>query len=143
MSSVTAPHALASTPALRRRLVTELTLRGVPADRVTDAALVLSELVANAVRHGQPLVGDTLRVSWRVAGGQVRIAVSDGGEGPVGVAELPGPWATGGRGLAIVGALAAEWGVQASRMGTTVWARVPLAAASQGGVSLGRAPAPC
>lgn len=118
-----------STPALRAELIGELSRRGLPARAVEDAALVLTELVSNAVRHGSPLAGGRLRVSWRVDRNRVRVAVSDGGAGggSGGVGPVPPrPWATSGRGLAIVASLARDWGVRADAGCTTVWASIPV-----------------
>ncbi|MHB8340655.1 MAG: ATP-binding protein [Mycobacteriales bacterium] len=120
-----------STPSLRAELITELSRRGLPPHTVEDAALVLTELVSNAVRHGCPLPGGGLRVTWRVDRTRVRVAVSDGGSGglagDVGPVEQR-PWATGGRGLAIVASLAHDWGVRSGSGSTTVWANVPVCA---------------
>lgn len=118
MTTVVLPHAPVSVGTARRHLITELTCRGVPAPVVDDAALVLSELVGNAVRHGSPLPSGGVEVSWRRDGAVVHLEVCDGGGGPAGVRAEGGPRATsattaeGGRGLAIVAQIAVTWGRQ-------------------------------
>ncbi len=81
-----------------------------------DAALMVSELVTNAVRHGVGAI--SLRIDVEV--GTVRIEVAD--EGNVAVAPSPEPGANGGWGLRIVEQLADEWGVLAGS--TKVWFRL-------------------
>lgn len=135
MTTVLLPHAAASVGVARRHMITELICRGVPAPVVDDAALVLSELVGNAVRHGSPLPDGGIEVSWQREGAVVRLEVCDGGGGPAGVAAEGGPRATssttaeGGRGLAIVSRLAVTWGRQVRDGVTCVTAelRVPAA----------------
>lgn len=81
-----------------------------------DAALLVSELVTNAVTHG---VGEIwLRVDTETDG--VRVEVSD--QGNVALAPSPTPGAHGGWGLRIVDELASEWGVLEGS--TRVWFRL-------------------
>jgi anti-sigma regulatory factor (Ser/Thr protein kinase) len=94
-------------------------LAGCPA--ADEVILCLSELAANAVLHsnsGRPGGTFTVRIGSR-PGAHVHIEVEDDG-GPW-LAPAPDP--DSGRGLDIIGALAAEWGVATSRAGRTVWAR--------------------
>ncbi len=87
----------------------------------------LSELVSNAITHsqsGQP--GGTVAVALEIApqSGDVRIQVRDAG-GP----KTPAPTGTGasrehGRGLAIVAALAADWGTETGPAGRATWCRL-------------------
>lgn len=137
MTTVVLPHSPASVGAVRRHMITELSCRGVPAPVVDDAALVLSELVGNAVRHGSPLPGGGVQVSWRRDGSVVHLEVSDGGAGPAAVPAAGGPRessstsAEGGRGLAIVAQIAVSWGWQDRAGATCVSAQlhVPVAQA--------------
>ena len=73
------PAAPASVPVARRRLTEELLEVGVFDAAISDAALVISELLSNAIRHARPLPGSWLQVTWIVAGDSVEVAVSDGG----------------------------------------------------------------
>ncbi|MCU1693109.1 MAG: putative histidine kinaserelated ATPase domain protein [Frankiales bacterium] len=89
-------------------------------DRVHDVLVVVSELVGNAVRHGDVRVSLDLQLD---PDGLV-VAVSDG------AATLPrqrldeDDQAENGRGLAIVQALAAAWGTDELPDGKRVWARL-------------------
>lgn len=123
---VLVPLAASSAPAVRRRLARDLSDAGVPTTQTDDACLVLAELVGNAVRHGAPLDGGGLDVDWVVRDGVVEVRVTDGGGGVPRQRAAISPGAETGRGLAIVDAVAASWGVARARAGeTTVWARVP------------------
>ena len=92
-----------------------------------DAALIVSELVANAVAHtrsGQPggTVSVTVEASAQPPG--VRIRVQDAGGPGVPALADPGPGEEHGRGLAIVGTLAAEWGSEATGTGRATWCQL-------------------
>ncbi len=80
------------------------------------AALLVSEVATNALVHGSGEVH--VRVLSR--GGALRVEVQDGSP------QMPRPRAAGlleegGRGLALVESLAADWGVTPERAGKTVW----------------------
>jgi len=80
-----------------------------------DVFLVVSELVANAVEHGQ---GD-IRLRLEHDAGGVRGEVIDAGSGFEYELREVGPFETSGRGLLIVDWLTTQWGVHE---GTThVW----------------------
>ncbi len=92
-------------------------LGGCPA--ADDAALVVSELATNAVLHSRSRHG-VFTVHSELFRTHAQIEVCDAG----GTWE-PGDTSTdGGRGLGIVAALAAEWGVDGDARGRTVWARL-------------------
>jgi anti-sigma regulatory factor (Ser/Thr protein kinase) len=120
------PFTPASVGVARRRLVSDLIEAGIYGSTISDAALVLSELLSNALRHGAPLPGSCLRVAWHIDADSVRVSVSDGG-GP-NRPELGEPTqsTTGGRGLRIVAKLSRRWGSGSDEEGTTVWAEVEL-----------------
>ncbi len=86
-----------------------------------DIQLVVSELVTNAVRAGSPAV--TVGVSVR--DGRLVIQVGDRAGG------WPQPRVAGehdvtGRGLALVSAVCASWGVRLAEQGKIVWAEVAI-----------------
>jgi anti-sigma regulatory factor (Ser/Thr protein kinase) len=83
-----------------------------------DVVLVVSELVTNAVLHGSPPI--ELHVEFE-DGWCCRVAVSDA-DPAHGLAAAKGPFASTGRGLEIVAALAVETGVERYRDAKTVWA---------------------
>jgi anti-sigma regulatory factor (Ser/Thr protein kinase) len=82
-----------------------------------DASLVVSELVTNALSHGE---GDIV-VQSRVEDHDVHVAVTDGGGGQPELMAPP-PGHIGGVGLRLVDHLSARWGVAPANNGKTVWA---------------------
>jgi serine/threonine-protein kinase RsbW len=87
-----------------------------------DAALMVSELFGNSVRHSRSgAAGGTVTVAVRTGDGVVRVEVTDRG-GPV----VPGLYsaggdAEGGRGLQLVAGLAARWGWRQGGARTVTW----------------------
>ena len=143
-SALLLPFTASSVGVARRHLVSDLIEAGVCATAVTDAALVISELLSNALRHAQPLPGAGIRAAWDLDTDSVRVAVSDGGGSTRPELGEPTPTMTGGRGLWIVARLSRRWGTLSDEEGTTVWAEVlvmPLeavavpAAAAGGGLA--------
>ncbi|MDT5013564.1 MAG: hypothetical protein QOH57_5181 [Mycobacterium sp.] len=84
---------------------------------VEDAALIVSELTANAIRHA----ASAFRVTAHRTDARVRIAVEDSGGGRP-EPRAPGPHDPTGRGLALVARLANEWGWDPLPAGKSVWA---------------------
>lgn len=120
--SVRLPHVLVSVPESRLILVEDLRARGLGALVIEEAEMVVSELVANAIRHAKPLSDGCVRIRWKVKAGAVEVEVSDGGGPTIPRPQPQSVWSVGGRGLRIVRSLAHEWGVQDDRNGRTVWA---------------------
>jgi anti-sigma regulatory factor (Ser/Thr protein kinase) len=122
--SVEVPHHARGARLARHRLAAAL--HGlVSADRLADAIAVAAELVTNAVRHAAPLPGGVIRVAWRLLqNSRVEIRVSDGGSVSPPAARRAQPDAVDGRGLTIVEALAARWGVERETTGQCVWAEL-------------------
>ncbi len=84
-----------------------------------DLALIVSEMVTNAVRHAGPPVALELQTD----GDAVLIAVKDGSpDRPR--PRVAGQEAEGGRGLMLVDLLSVEHGVRPDPPGKTVWAAV-------------------
>ncbi|MFE9904329.1 ATP-binding protein [Streptomyces achromogenes] len=90
-------------------------------DLAEDGALIVSELVANAVQHARR---DSIRVVVERPGtARVRIGVVDFSKTPP-VRKAPGPEDEGGRGLALVTELAEGWGSEPLPWGKRVWAEL-------------------
>lgn len=117
------PHQAASAAAARRAVRSELAGSGFG---VEDVELMVSELVTNAYRHARPPISVQLDIEPQM----LRVEVLDGG-GPApvltdaaGTGKL-GATSTGGRGLALVEALAETWGVDGEPPGgKRVWFQV-------------------
>jgi anti-sigma regulatory factor (Ser/Thr protein kinase) len=124
-SVVLLPWAPSSVATARWQLSADLREAGLVTTAIGDAALVLSELLSNAIRHARPLPGALVQVSWALCEGSLTVSVRDGGSRTRPHAGHPSPSAVRGRGLAIVECLASTWGVQDSIAGVTVWAVLP------------------
>jgi anti-sigma regulatory factor (Ser/Thr protein kinase) len=101
----------------RSWLVSFLREREVDAATLGDAVLVVSELVTNALRHGD---GRTVLRATLTAT-EVQLSVTDSGDGEPRVLP-PEPGRVGGLGLIVVDRLTMEWGVAPFPGGKTVWA---------------------
>jgi serine/threonine-protein kinase RsbW len=124
---LTVRHGAESAGHVRRQLVDDLVRRGLSRDVIQDAALLMTELVSNAVRYSKPLPGDVLRVAWDLVGGRLLLKVTDAGGQEAPRRQEAGPRDTRGRGLAIVEMVAARWGVERTVGNlSTVWAELPL-----------------
>ncbi len=119
------PAAPASVAIARRRLTDELLAVGVFEAAIADAALVVSELLSNAIRHARPLHGSWLRVAWSVDAGSVEVAVSDGGSPTRPHTAHASRSSLGGRGISIVEHLSRTWGMRTDDGVLTVWAILP------------------
>ncbi|RPK77779.1 hypothetical protein EES45_20625 [Streptomyces sp. ADI97-07] len=116
----------------RRATVRHLDEWGFPsASEVScTVALVVAELTANAVCHGRVRGRNfLLSVIYDVGAPCVRVEVSDARrELPSVVPSRPADDEESGRGLVLVGALAARWGTHPRiPVGKTVWAECPVA----------------
>jgi anti-sigma regulatory factor (Ser/Thr protein kinase) len=95
-------------------------LTGVQRD---DVRLLVTELVTNAIRHGEGASGVVMYLAESV--GRVRIEVCDGGEG-FGFSRAARPdGAVGGLGLRLLDLTADRWGI-AGDDGTCVWFELDL-----------------
>jgi anti-sigma regulatory factor (Ser/Thr protein kinase) len=120
------PFAASSVGEARRRLVSDLIAAGIYDAAICDAALVVSELLSNALRHAGPLPGAQISVAWQVDADRVQVWVRDGGGQTRPELGQPTQAATGGRGLRIVEKLSVNWGTSSDGDGTTVWAQIPI-----------------
>ena len=98
-------------------------LAGCPADETLLTCV--SELAANAIAHTASGAGGVFTVEViRPADGVARVAITDAGSSREPSVCPADPLAEGGRGLALVAALASSWGHQRSAAGgRTVWAQ--------------------
>jgi anti-sigma regulatory factor (Ser/Thr protein kinase) len=112
------PNRSDSVYAARAFLVRLLDGWGVADEVVDDAALLTSELMANAVEHGS---GD-VKLRIEVQDGLLHVAVHDDADG-VPEASQAEPGSPGGRGLWIVESIARNWGSESTdeESGKTVW----------------------
>lgn len=88
-------------------------------DLSDDVALIVSEMVTNAVRHAEPPV----RLEVEVTDTEVVVAVCDGTPS-LPVIRAADDDAEGGRGMLLVDLLTADHGVRSQPPGKTVWARL-------------------
>lgn len=120
-------HDAASASTVRHAITADLSTQALTRDSVDDVVLVASELVGNAVVH----VADRadLDVEWQLDNSEdatwVILRVQDGSAQRPTLRHVDA-LATSGRGLAIVAAVADEWGVRELGEGKQVWARVPV-----------------
>jgi anti-sigma regulatory factor (Ser/Thr protein kinase) len=107
-------------PATARRALTRWLSSRTTDGLLSDAPLVVSELVTNSMLHAG-LPGDAVvSVCAEIADGVLRIEVEDGGTNGAVIRRTPNRRDGGGFGLNIVDAVAARWGVE-RRTGTLVW----------------------
>jgi anti-sigma regulatory factor (Ser/Thr protein kinase) len=108
--------------ARRSRRLLESELRGrVPEQVLEDAELLMTELVANGVRHGGAGDAEALRIRLQGRPGSLRVEVEDPGSNPFRVAPRQADIENGGGiGLQLVDQVARRWGV-GQQPPTTVW----------------------
>ena len=116
------PAAPAAATTARCEVTRQLSAR-VAVAALDDIRLLLTELVTNALRHGDVTPDDEIGVRAKVAGDTVRIEVHDPGNNGEVEPREPGSRG-GGYGLFLVDRLTRRWGVE-RRGGTTVWAELP------------------
>ena len=121
MSSYTArvdlPPVLASVP-LARHVTLDLLRAWGSAHDLDDAALLVSELVANVVDHVEGEAALTLELS--LAEAWLRISVADGSSVRPVVRELRREQPRG-RGLRLIEAIADRWGAEDHHGGKRIW----------------------
>jgi len=105
-----------------RQLVTQACEAWHRADLAATAALIATELVANAVRHAHT----TMEFTFGLRNGRLSLAVRDGSRRLPEPAE-PGLTSPGGRGLCLVRDLTDAWGVLPVSDGKVVWTRLGAA----------------
>jgi anti-sigma regulatory factor (Ser/Thr protein kinase) len=90
-----------------------------------DMRLLVTELVANSVRHAGVRPGDEVAVRLELDDLRLHVEVRDPGRGFDPVTDRREPDAGGGRGLLILDAIAHRWGTT-STPGSTVWFEIDL-----------------
>ncbi len=86
------------------------------------AALLVTELVANAARHA----GGRMRVRAGLRTGRLLVEVSDASPQVPDLVGMPGWESESGRGLVLVATLADRWGVTPLPTGKCVWFELSL-----------------
>lgn len=124
VSTLRLRHTPSSASIARRNIQAAFRESGLSDEDAFDAALIASELVANAVRHATPLPSGQLVIEWVLEADSYRISVTDGGSRHRVSARAADGRDLSGRGLAIVAAVAQDWGVSTNvgSADTTVWA---------------------
>jgi anti-sigma regulatory factor (Ser/Thr protein kinase) len=107
-----------ATPGMLSAVRAALTELPLSARTLVDARLLVSELVANSMRHARLGPNDTIRVTAEVRNGRLRVDVVDGGRGgtPMPARGIrPRPSAESGWGLYLVETLSSRWGYSSGR----------------------------
>lgn len=119
------PHPRSVSLARRRsaRLVGEWGYPGLAG----DVGVVVSEMASNALLHGH-VQGRLFRVHLALTRAALRVEVTDARGECLPVRRTPDDEAQFGRGLILIGALSARWGVEPCVVGKTVWAEFDVAA---------------
>src|ERR1700722_9646057 len=107
-----------------RRFVAGGTCDGFPG--LDDVLVLVSEVASNAVKHTASGDDGAFEVAVWMTGGSVRVEIGDqGGASEPRLAEDgPAEALIGGRGLGVVGRLAAKWGHGGDELGRVVWFEV-------------------
>jgi anti-sigma regulatory factor (Ser/Thr protein kinase) len=122
--STTLPPELGSVPVARHWSREVCIGAGVAAVMIDDVALIVTELVTNAIIHARSYVTLDLAIDMSEGGdARVRVSVADEDSRTPSL-EPPDTGALGGRGLAIVRALVDQFGVEPSDIGKSVWCDV-------------------
>jgi anti-sigma regulatory factor (Ser/Thr protein kinase) len=112
----------AATPGRAREMVTQACREWDVEHLTSSAALIVSELVSNAVQHA----GTDLVVTARFRGAHLRLSVRDDSSQAAAMVHddgtPAGAMAVRGRGLRLVDMYATSWGSHAVEGGKIVWA---------------------
>lgn len=119
------PFSAVSVAEARHRLKTWMGEMGGSEEAVEDARVVVSELVANSVRHARPLPDGKIVVSWRHGDEGVELCVTDGGSQTQPRNVHAPSSALAGRGMGIVETLALRWWAERSSCRSTVHVLIP------------------
>jgi len=115
-----------STPSMARtKLAAFLTVNRASNAVIDDALIVISEMIANAVSHGEPAADGSIEISWSISDSLLELSVYDAG---IGAALTPIDFdedSLSGRGLQIIARVADRWWVDMSQ-GTRVNAELVM-----------------
>ncbi len=112
--SLRLPFAATSVTLARHQLQRWMSQRGYRQELIDDARLVVSELVANSVRHATAMPDGKILVQWVAGDEGVRLTVSDGGSNTQPHHVQASASAMNGRGMAIVEVLSRRWWTESS-----------------------------
>ncbi len=115
----------AHAPATARRALSDALEEYATTTPLEDAALVVSEMVSNAVRHGPDESSVTLDVV--ATAGTLQISVTDLGAGFEPARAIAGA----GYGLSVIEALTRDWGVVSTGDYCRVWCDLDFAVSTQ------------
>ena len=116
------PFSPSSVSVARHRLKSWMADLGGSHEAIEDARVVISELVANSVRHAQPLADGHILVALSPEDDAVQVSVTDGGGGTRPRNVHASTSALAGRGMAIVEVLSEKWWTERSGSRSTVHA---------------------
>lgn len=125
--AVRLPFSASSVSLARVQLMEWMVAQGGSGDQLDDARLIISELVANSIRHAQPLPDGNLGISWRLDPRGVQVAVTDGGSPTQPRRVDASASALAGRGMALVEDLSISWWAERTRARSTVYAVLSIA----------------
>ena len=114
------PFTPSSVSVARQRLKTWMTEHGGSGEAVEDARVIISELVANSIRHATPLPDGQIHVTWTLEPRGIDLSITDGGSTTRPHKVNAPSSALAGRGMAIVETLAQEWWSERTSSRTTV-----------------------
>jgi glucose-6-phosphate-specific signal transduction histidine kinase len=121
------PAAGLDAPAAARAAVTDWMAGHISGAMLTDAQRLVSELVANSVRHSGAAADAVLAVRGHVSADVLVLEVHDQGTGGSIRRRAPDMHAGGGFGVNVVETLSRRWGGNRDA-GTRVWVELPFPA---------------
>ncbi|MGH2591013.1 MAG: ATP-binding protein [Actinomycetota bacterium] len=126
MSEHRLPHSAKAAP-MARRLAEQVAVPIMPPGRIDDFVLIVSEVVANAVRHAPPVADGSIGLRFETDDGILRGVVTDGGRWfDPDAREVEDDESGLHLGLKIIGELSSRWGIALDGV-KTVWFEVEAA----------------